>query len=100
MGHIDMPFLAFRTALSEDSGVRSEFALTVADMLAHLPAESPLRNRLTDDMPMRVGAPGYEDAVGDILFTLGNTAARGMPTRGVRITALLADWRSCSASTS
>lgn len=94
MGHILMPSFAFRTALSEDSGIRSGFALTEADMLKHLPAQSPLRNGLTEDVAMRVAAPDYEDAVGDILFALGTTAVPGMPTLGIRFMNLLPDWRS------
>lgn len=93
MGHIIMPSFEFRTALSEDSGVRSGFALTEAEMLAHLPAESPLRDGLTQVVPMRVAAADYADAVGDILYGLGTTAEPGMPSLGMRIMALLGDWR-------
>lgn len=89
-----MPSFAFRTALSEDSGVRSGFALSEADMLAHLPASNPLRAGLTRNELMRVAAPDYEDAVGDLLFALGTTAAPGMPTLGIRIMTLLPHWQS------
>lgn len=34
MGRILMPSFAFRTALSEDSGIRSGFALSEAETLA------------------------------------------------------------------
>jgi restriction system protein len=78
MGHILMPSFAFRTALSEDAGVRSGFALNEADLLAHLPANSPLHDGLTRDVAMRVSAEDYAITVGDLLFALGATAKPGM----------------------
>ncbi len=94
MGHIFMPSFAFRTALSEDAGVRSGFAMNEADLLAHLPADCPLRDDLVRDVAMRVSAEDYANTVGDLLFALGTTASRGMPTLGMRFMALLPSWRS------
>lgn len=95
MGHIIMPAFAFRKALSEDSGVRSGFALSEADMLGHLPADHHLRERLISDEVLRLGSEDYAEAVGDLLFALGATAEPGMPTLGMRMMALLQrDWRS------
>lgn len=94
MGHIIMPSLAFRTALSEDAGVRSGFALSEADMLAHLPKDHRLREGLEADVPMRVGSDDYADTVGDLLHALGATEAPGMPTLGIRLMQLVGrDWR-------
>ena len=90
-----MPSFAFRTALSEDSGVRSGFALTEAQMLAHLPAEHSLRDGLERDVAMRVSSDTYENTVGDLLFALGATEQPGMPTLGMRLMNLLEkEWRS------
>ena len=95
MGHIIMPAFAFRSALSEDSGVRSGFALSEADMLAHLPADHHLRERMISDEVLRLGSEDYAEAVGDLLFALGATAEPSMPTLGMRMMALLQrDWRS------
>lgn len=97
MGHILMPSFAFRTSLSEDTGVRSGFALNEGDLLAHLPTDSPLRDGLTRDIAMRVSAEDYANTVGDLLFTLGTTATPGMPTLGMRFMALLPSWQSLYA---
>lgn len=95
MGHILMPSFAFRRALSEDSGVRSGFALNEAERLAHLPAGHRLRGGLVSDIAMRVGSDDYADTVGDLLFALGATEAPGMPTLGMRIATMLGpEWRS------
>jgi restriction system protein len=95
MGHIIMPAFAFRSALSEDSGVRAGFALSEADMLGHLPADHHLRERLISDEVLRLGSEDYAEAVGDLLFALGATAEPGMLTLGMRMMALLKrDWRS------
>ena len=95
MGHIIMPSFAFRSALSEDSGVRSGFALTEADMLAHLPTNHHLRAGLEGDVAMRVGSEDYAETVGDLLFALGATPEPGMPTLGMRMMAILGqDWKS------
>lgn len=56
MGHVVMPSFAFRTALSEDGGVRSGFALTEAGMLAQLQVNGPLRSGLTDNKVICVSA--------------------------------------------
>ncbi len=93
MGHIFMPSFAFRASLSEDAGVRSGFALNETDMLTHLPTDSPLRAGLTQDVAMRISSEDYANAVGDLLFALGTTAKPGMPTLGMRFTALLPDWQ-------
>jgi restriction system protein len=94
MGHIIMPSFAFRTALSEDAGSRSGFALSEADMLAHLPKGHRLREGLEADVPMRVGAEDYADTVGDLLHALGATDQSGMPTLGIRLMQLVGcDWR-------
>lgn len=89
MGHILMPSFAFRTALSEDAGVRSGFALSEADMLAHLPKDHLLREGIEADVVMRVGSEDYADAVGDLLHALGATDQPGMPTLGIRLATLL-----------
>ena len=94
MGHIIMPSFAFRTALSEDAGVRSGFALSEADMLAHLPKTHSLREGLEADVAMRVGSDDYADTVGDLLHALGATDEPGMPTLGIRLIKLVGrDWR-------
>jgi restriction system protein len=89
-----MPSFAFRTSLSEDAGVRSGFALNEADLLAHLSADSPLRDGLTRDVAMRVSADDYANTVGDLLFALGTISKPGMPSLGMRFTELLPFWRS------
>lgn len=94
MGHIIMPAFAFRTSLSEDAGVRSGFALTEADMLAHLPAENHLREGLETDTVMRVASEDYAETVGDLLHAVGAVEQPGMPTLGMRLMRLLdRDWR-------
>ena len=94
MGHIIMPSFAFRTALSEDAGVRSGFALSEADMLAHLPKTHSLREGLEADVAMRVGSDDYADTVGDLLHSLGATDEPGMPTLGIRLMKLVGrEWR-------
>ena len=94
MGHIIMPAFAFRTSLSEDAGVRSGFALTEADMLAHLPAENHLREGLETDAVMRVASEDYAETVGDLLHAVGAVEQPGMPTLGMRLMRLLdRDWR-------
>jgi len=93
MGHILMPSFAFRAALSEDAGVRSGFALSEADMLAHLPAGHRLREGLEANVAMRVASDDYA-AVGDLLYALGATDQPGMPTLGMRLMQLAGrDWR-------
>ncbi len=95
MGHILMPSFAFRSSLSEDSGVRSGFALSEPEMLAHLPKDNPLRAGLEGDGALRVASDVYADTVGDLLHALGATDQPGMPTLTQRVTALLKhDWRS------
>lgn len=90
-----MPSFAFRTSLSEDSGVRAGLALTEAEMLAHLPADHPLRAGLEQDVAMRVASDDYADTVGDLLFALGTVDEPGMPTITERLTKLVGrDWRS------
>jgi len=93
MGHILAPSFAFCAALSEDAGVRSGFALNEADLLAHLPANSPLHDGLTRDTAMRVSADDYANTVGDLLFALGTTTRPGMPSLGMRFMELLPTWR-------
>ena len=94
MGHIIMPAFAFRTALSEDAGVRSGFALTEANMLALLPAESHLREGLESDTVLRVQSEDYAETVGDLLHAVGAVEQPGMPTLGMRLMRLLdRDWR-------
>ena len=94
MGHIIMPAFAFRTALSEDAGVRSGFALTETNMLAHLPAENPLREGLESDKVLRVQSEDYAETVGDLLHAVGAVEQPGMPTLGMRLMRLLdRDWR-------
>lgn len=94
MGHIIMPAFVFRTALSEDAGVRSGFALTEANMLAHLPAEHHLREGLETAVVMRVASEDYADTVGDLLHAVGAADQPGMPTLGMRLMRLLdRDWR-------
>ena len=94
MGHINMPAFAFRTALSEDAGIRSGFALTEANILAHLPAEHHLREGLETDTVMRVASEDYADTVGDLLHAVGAADQPGMPTLGMRLMRLLdRDWR-------
>lgn len=89
-----MPSFALRTALSEDAGVRSGFALSEADMLAHLPEDHPLREGLEADVAMRVASDAYADTVGDLLHALGATDQPGMPTLGIRLMQVLGkDWR-------
>lgn len=98
MGHIIMPAFAFRSALSEDSSVRSGFALSEADMLAHLPVDHHLRECLVSNEVLRLGSEDYAEAVGDLLFALGAMPEPGMPTLGMRLMALLGgDWRSLFA---
>jgi restriction system protein len=95
MGHIIMPSFAFRSALSEDCGVRSGFALKEADILGHLPSGHALREGLEKDVAMRVASNAYADTVGDLLFALGAVEVPGMPTLGMRLMQLLdCDWRS------
>ncbi|MBV7518926.1 restriction endonuclease [Ensifer sp. ENS12] len=94
MGHIIMPSFAFRSALSEDAGSRSGFALTEAEMLAHLPKGHHLREGLEGDVAMRVGSDDYADTVGDLLHALGAVDQPGTPTLGIRLLQLLGrDWR-------
>lgn len=89
MGHIWMPSFAFRTSLSEDSGVRAGLSLTEAEMLAHLPADHQLRTSLEKDVAMRVASDVYADTVGDLLYALGAVDEPGMPTLTQRIAKLL-----------
>lgn len=89
MGHIWMPSFAFRTSLSEDSGVRAGLALTEEEMLAHLAADHPLRTSLEKDVGMRVASDVYADTVGDLLYALGAVEEPGMPTITQRMGMLL-----------
>lgn len=84
-----MTSFAFRTALSEDSGSRSGLALSESDLLAHLPAQHPMREGLEQNIMMRVASDTYADTVGDLLFALGATKEPGMPTIGIRLMRLL-----------
>jgi len=89
MGHIWMPSFAFRTSLSEDSGIRAGLALTEEEMLAHLAADHPLRTSLEKDVAMRVASDTYADTVGDLLYALGAVDEPGMPTITQRMGTLL-----------
>ncbi|MBD3574023.1 restriction endonuclease [Brevundimonas diminuta] len=75
-----MPSFAFRTSLSEDSGVRAGLSLTEEEMLAHLAPVHPMRESLEKDVAMRVASDVYADTVGDLLFALGAVEEPGMPT--------------------
>lgn len=70
MGYIWMPSFAFRASPSEDASVRSGFSLTEAEMLAHLPADHPLRADVEKDVGMRAASDVYADTVGDLLHAL------------------------------
>ena len=85
MGHILMPSEGFLASLSEDAGTRSGFALGENDILEHLGVGHPFIESITARELVRLSSVDYADTVGDLLFVLGASDTRGMPSLGQRI---------------
>lgn len=94
MGHIIMPAFAFRASLSEDAGARSGFALTDEDLMEHLDPESEVGRQLSGEAFLRLSSDAYAEAVGDLLFALGASKTKGMPSLAIRFMNIVGDdWR-------
>ncbi|CAN7594113.1 restriction endonuclease [Rhizobium sp. LjRoot254] len=86
----------FAASISEDAGERSGLALNREQIIRHLRDDNPLKMELAgENRLLRIGSVDYEDAVGDILYSLGVADEPGMPTLGMRLAHKLgAEWKS------
>lgn len=91
MGHIRMPSEAFVASLSENAGTRSGIALSEAEILQHLGDAHPFVESITARGLLRISSVAYADAVGDMLFALGASNVKGMPSMGQRLLKGLCD---------
>ena len=98
MGHIRMPSEAFVASLSEDAGTRSGLALSEAEILQHLGDAHPFIESITARGLLRISSVAYADAVGDMLFALGASDVKGMPSMGQRLMKSLYDEETRSPS--